>query len=393
MAFASTNLANQLHVTVFDAVVDHLYVVAGTFVTNPLAACLAIALGGNALEDALDVRPGLLIATRHQGRAIASTLLTSGHTGTNEANVFGGTVLCATVGVGEMGVPAVNNDISRAEQRDELVNVGVNSLAGLDKEHDAARRLELANELLDAVGADNRLSLGLVFEESVDFGDGSVEGADGEAVVGHVHDEVLSPWNEGQHVHGVDSQRAERGTHMTARPMRPRSALGNRSAWLGFDAGWEFCAMGEEDVFAPPSFRLARRALWWKHNEQLSEGEADAKVSGTGADRLPGQRGSTPVQAAIAALEGCAILRSSLGAEQSLRLRGGVTRRDSIEGLTKGRLDDLHGARHDGRAARRAMDELGMAGGRGGSVTARRIEVMAWSEMEGREKLQEGGGA
>ena len=46
-------LANELHVTVLNTVVDHLDVVASTLVTNPLAAGLAVRLGGNGLENVL----------------------------------------------------------------------------------------------------------------------------------------------------------------------------------------------------------------------------------------------------------------------------------------------------------------------------------------------------
>ena len=47
------HLADQLHVTILDTVVDHLDVVAGTLVTNPLAAGLAIRLGRDGLENIL----------------------------------------------------------------------------------------------------------------------------------------------------------------------------------------------------------------------------------------------------------------------------------------------------------------------------------------------------
>ena len=46
-------LANQLHVTVLDTVVDHLDVVTSTLVTDPLATGLAVRLGGDGLEDVL----------------------------------------------------------------------------------------------------------------------------------------------------------------------------------------------------------------------------------------------------------------------------------------------------------------------------------------------------
>ena len=56
----TTYLANQLHVTVLNTVVHHLDVVTGTLVSDPLAAGLAVRLGGDGLEDVLDVWPGLL---------------------------------------------------------------------------------------------------------------------------------------------------------------------------------------------------------------------------------------------------------------------------------------------------------------------------------------------
>jgi uncharacterized protein (DUF2062 family) len=46
-------LADELHVTVFNTVVNHLDVMAGTFVTNPLTAGLAIGLGGDGLQNIL----------------------------------------------------------------------------------------------------------------------------------------------------------------------------------------------------------------------------------------------------------------------------------------------------------------------------------------------------
>jgi hypothetical protein len=47
-------LADQLHVTVLNTVVDHLDVVSSTLVADPLAAGLAVRLCGDRLEDVLD---------------------------------------------------------------------------------------------------------------------------------------------------------------------------------------------------------------------------------------------------------------------------------------------------------------------------------------------------
>jgi len=57
----------------------------------------------------------------------------------------------------------------------------VTNLARHDKHHHPSRLLELLYKLLYRVGANNGLALGLIFQEPVDFRDGSVESNDGEA--------------------------------------------------------------------------------------------------------------------------------------------------------------------------------------------------------------------
>jgi hypothetical protein len=50
-------LADHLHVTVLDSIVDHLDVVTSASLADPVAAGLTIDLGSNRLEDGLDMRP------------------------------------------------------------------------------------------------------------------------------------------------------------------------------------------------------------------------------------------------------------------------------------------------------------------------------------------------
>lgn len=171
----------------------HLDVVASTLVTDPVAACLTVALGGHALEDLLDGAPGGLVTTRHQRGAVTGTLLTSGNTGADEVQTLGLEVLGSAVGVGEVRVSTVNDDVSSREQGQEGLDPVVDGLASLHEKHDTARRLELGDELLGGVSTDDGLALGLVLKETVDLGDCSVESADGEAVVGHVQNQVLTP--------------------------------------------------------------------------------------------------------------------------------------------------------------------------------------------------------
>ena len=171
---------------------DHLDKVTGSLVSNPLAARLAVALGGDVLEDVLDERPGLLVSTGHDRGTVAGTLLATRNTGTNEADSLGSQVAGATVAVGEVRVATIDDDVTLLEEREERGNEVVNGRSGLDKEHDSAGRLELRAELLKRLGAHDGLAwgpwfsengsdgtawlrtLGLVLEESVNLGGGSV---------------------------------------------------------------------------------------------------------------------------------------------------------------------------------------------------------------------------
>jgi hypothetical protein len=78
------DLADQLHVTILDPVVDHLDVMSGTFLTDPVAAGLTIGLRRDGLEDLFDVGPCVGVATGHQGGTVTSTLFTSRNTSPNK---------------------------------------------------------------------------------------------------------------------------------------------------------------------------------------------------------------------------------------------------------------------------------------------------------------------
>jgi hypothetical protein len=138
--------------------VHHLDVVASTLVTNPVAAGLAIRLGSDGLEDILDVWPGLLVTTGHDGRTVTSTLLTTRDTSTNEAKTLLFEVLGAAVGVGIVRVTTVDDNVAGIAVGEELLNEVVDSRASHDKQHHTARPLELGTELLDGVGSDNGLA-------------------------------------------------------------------------------------------------------------------------------------------------------------------------------------------------------------------------------------------
>lgn len=93
-----------------------------------------------------------------------------------------------------MRVATVDDDIAllKTALGEESLDELVDSFSSLDEEHHSARFLELGGEFFDAVGANDGLSLGLVLQEAVDLGDGSVESHDSETVISHVQDQILS---------------------------------------------------------------------------------------------------------------------------------------------------------------------------------------------------------
>ncbi|KAH3659573.1 hypothetical protein OGATHE_005618 [Ogataea polymorpha] len=141
------SFANQLHVSIFDTVVDHLDIVAGSGVSNPVAAWLAVALGGNRLEDLLDVWPGLWGSSRHQGRTVTSAFLSSRDTRANKVDALLLQLGVSSVGVWEVRVTTVNDDVSLLHVRQQLVDEVVDRIAGLHEQNDSSRSLQLGTQL------------------------------------------------------------------------------------------------------------------------------------------------------------------------------------------------------------------------------------------------------
>lgn len=139
---------------------NHLDVVASTLVTDPVTAGLTVALGGDALEDILDVGPGVLVTTGHEGRTVAGTLLTTRDTAADEADALLPEVLGAAVAVGEVRVTTIDDDITLLQEGEERLDEVIDGLAGHDEEHNATGALELGAELLNGVSTDNGLAYG-----------------------------------------------------------------------------------------------------------------------------------------------------------------------------------------------------------------------------------------
>ena len=86
---------------------------------------------------------------------MASALLTTGHTRADEEKTLGLELLGAADGIRVVGVTAINDNVSRLEVRDELLDELVDGRTGLHEEDDLARTLELSAELLNGPGADD----------------------------------------------------------------------------------------------------------------------------------------------------------------------------------------------------------------------------------------------
>ena len=133
-------LADQLHVAVLDPVVHHLHEVTGAVAADPVAARRAVLdLGGDRLEDRLDVRPRGRRAARHDRRPLERALFAARHAGADVEQAARLEILGAADAVGEVGVAAVDDDVALVEQRHQLVDQVVDRLAGLDHDHHPAR--------------------------------------------------------------------------------------------------------------------------------------------------------------------------------------------------------------------------------------------------------------
>jgi len=144
--------------------VDHLDIVSGTSLTDPVTTGLALDLSSSSLEYFFDGRPCIRRATGHEGRAVSSTLLTTGDTRANEQETLGLEFLGAADGVGVMRVTTVDNDVTLLKVGLELSDEAVNCRTGLDEKNDLSRTLKLGDELLNRVCA---LDLGTFGREQI----------------------------------------------------------------------------------------------------------------------------------------------------------------------------------------------------------------------------------
>src|SRR5262245_29221969 len=104
--------ADELHVAILDAVVDHLYVMTGAVFSYPIAAWRSIGnLGRDRLKDLLDMGPGGWASAGHDRRAMTRSFLAARNSCSNKQESLLLERLGPAIGVRVERVAAVDDDI------------------------------------------------------------------------------------------------------------------------------------------------------------------------------------------------------------------------------------------------------------------------------------------
>ncbi len=160
-------LGDQLHVGVLDAVVDHLHEVTGPVGSDVDATGLTVDLCRDGLEDGSELGVRLVGASRHDARPVERTFLAAGHTGADKMQTVLAQRLLAASGVGVMRVTAVDDDVVRLEQWDELVDHGVRRRPRLDHDDHGTRLLQRGHEVGHRVARYERALVPGLFDQAV----------------------------------------------------------------------------------------------------------------------------------------------------------------------------------------------------------------------------------
>src|SRR5262249_47987902 len=140
--------ADELHVAVFDAVVDHFHVMAGPTFADPVATGdIPFHLRRDALENILDVWPRRRRSAGHDAGAMPSAFLAAGDTGADVEQPFCFHILPATGRILVKRVTAIDDDVTFFQMRRHLLDEVIDRLTGLYEHHHPPRLLQLFHHL------------------------------------------------------------------------------------------------------------------------------------------------------------------------------------------------------------------------------------------------------
>ena len=268
-------LADELHIDVLDAIVDHLDVVArpvgsdmsgaglptldrdALFIVLEGLTGLRVDSCGNRFPDRPERLPRLLTAAGHQRRAEASTELAARDPGTDEVVAGPGELFLAANGRVPVRVPTIDENVAPVDEWQEALDGGVHRVAvvgengrGFDEQHDLARFLDGLHEFLESGVSHDAFGGGLVLlavsDELLHLGGRSIVNADGIAVVGHVQDQVLA--------HDGQADEADVGLFWHFSRSVPRCFL----AKLPWRVEWSWCrsSLDPSDFTSPMDARV-----------------------------------------------------------------------------------------------------------------------------------------
>ena len=147
---------DELHVAVFDSVVDHFDEVSRASLADVGNAGAVLDLGGDFVEDVLDVGVGMVGPTGHEGGAVACAVFAAGDAHAEVEEAFVGDEVHAALGVLVPLVAAVDDAVAGVEVVGEGGDGVVDWGAGLDEDDDGSGALEGENEVARGVLARER---------------------------------------------------------------------------------------------------------------------------------------------------------------------------------------------------------------------------------------------
>ena len=200
VAHQLVSLADQLHVAVLNAVMDHLHKMPCTVFTDPVTAGGTVFyLGTDALENRFDIRPCCGGTAGHQGGAFQGAFFSTGDTCSDIEKALAFHIGCAACRIGEMAVAAVNQNIALFETGDKGLDQVIYGFAGFDHHEDPAGLFQRSCELFQRVSTDEFLTCTSSVDESIHFFRGPVVNCNCESLGFHVHGKILAHYGEADH--------------------------------------------------------------------------------------------------------------------------------------------------------------------------------------------------